>query len=164
MNTNSRISADEDYNLWVLLGQASDATLRARQKELDRYGMSAAEAAVLFVIQAIGERATPTEITRWLLREPHTVSELLSRMEKEGLVTKTKDLERKNLVRVAITEKGQQAYHRSMKRKSIHKVMSSLSEEEHRQLRSYLERLRDRALKQLRVKKPPFPMLPEQES
>jgi DNA-binding MarR family transcriptional regulator len=151
-------SVDEDYKLWVLLSQAADATLRARQKELDRYGISAAEATVLFVIQAIGERATPAVITRWLLREPHTVTELLNRMEKKGLVTKTKDLERKNLVRVSITEKGRQAYQQSTKRKSIHKVLSSLSQEERQQLMASLAKLRNKALKELRVEhKPPFP-------
>jgi len=152
-------SADEDYNLWVLLSQAADAMLRARQKELDRYGISAVQAAALFIIQAIGDRATPAEITRWLLREPHTITELLNRMENEGLVTKTKDLERKNLVRVSITDKGHQAYQQSTKRKSIHKVMSSLSEEERQQLRSYLERLRNKALGELTTErsKPPFP-------
>ena len=151
-------SADEDYDLWVLLGQAADAILRAGQKELDRYGISAAQAAVLFAIQAIGERATPAEITRWLLRESHTVTELLNRMEREGLVTKTKDLERKNMVRVSIIEKGRQAYQQSTKRKSIHKVMSFLSQEERQQLMASLKRLRNKALKELRVEhKPPFP-------
>jgi DNA-binding MarR family transcriptional regulator len=152
-------SVDEDYKLWVLLNQATDAALRARQKELDRYGISVAQATVFFVIQAIGEKATPAEITRWLLRESHTVTELLNRMEKEGLVTKTKDLERKNMVRVSITEKGRQAYEQSTKRKSIHKVMSSLSQEERQQLRSYLERLRNKALGDLTAErtKPPFP-------
>ena len=89
----------------MLLNQATDATLRARQKELDRYGISAAQAAVLFIIQAIGEKATPAEITRWLFREPHSVSGMLSRMEKQGLVRKVKDLDGKNLVRIAMTEK-----------------------------------------------------------
>ena len=152
-------SVDEDYKLWVLLSQAADTTLRARQKELDRYGISTAEAAVLFAVQAIGDRATPAEITRWLLREPHTVTELLNRMERGGLVTKAKDLERKNLVRVSITEKGRQAYKQSTKRKSIRKVMSVLSREERQQLGSYLERLRNKALGELTEERPrpPFP-------
>ena len=151
--------ADEDYVLWALLNQATDAMHKARQKELDQYGVSSADAGVLFVIQAIGERATPAEITRWLLREPHTVSELLSRMEKEGLVSKTKDLEKKNLVRVSMTEKGRQVYQQSTKRKSIHKMMSCLSEEERQQLMASLEKLRNRALGELTEKrsKPPFP-------
>ena len=152
-------SVDEDYKLWVLLSQAADTALRARQKELERYDISTAEAAVLFAVQAIGERATPVEITRWLLREPHTVTELLHRMERVGLVTKTKDLEKKNMVRVSITAKGRHAYEQSTKRKSIRKVMSALSREERQQLGSYLERLRNKALGELTEErpKPPFP-------
>jgi len=149
---------DEDFKLWGLLGQTADVMLRARQKELYRYGVSAIEAGTLWVIQVIGEKATPAQITRWLLREPHTVTELLNRMVKKGLVTKTKDLERRNLIRVSITEKGRQAYEQSTKRKSIHKMISSLSEEERQRLMASLKKLRNRALKELRVEhKPLFP-------
>ena len=149
---------DQDYELWVLLHQPRDAVFKAREKELSPYGISTMQAAVLFIILAIGNEATPTEISRWLFREPHSVSNRLSRMEKEGLVTKVKDLHRKSLVRVALTEKGRQAYYQSAKRESIHQTMSSLSEEERQQLRSYLVKLRDQALKQLiRDLKPPFP-------
>jgi DNA-binding MarR family transcriptional regulator len=150
---------DKDYNLWVLLHQTTDAALRARQKELDQSDISVIEVGVLVVTQAIGEKATPSEISRRIFREPHTVSALLNRMEKRGLVRKTQDLDRKNLVRVSITEKGQQAYDKSTRRKSIRKIMSSLSEEERRQLRSCLEKLQNKAFKELVVeyKPPPLP-------
>ena len=150
---------DEDYNLWVLLHQTTDAALRARQKELDQFDISVIEVGVLVVTQAIGEKATPSEISRRIFREPHTVSALLNRMEKRGLVRKTQNLDRKNLVRVSITEKGQQAYDKSTRRKSIRKIMSSLSEEERRQLRSCLEKLQNKAFKELIVeyKPPPLP-------
>ncbi len=150
---------DEDYNLWVLLHQTTDAALRARQKELDQFDISVIEVGVLLVIQAIGEKATPSEISRRIFREPHSVSALLNRMEKKGLVRKTQDLDRKNLVRVSITEKGQQAYDKSTRRKSIYKIISSLSEEERQQLRSCLEKLRNKAFKELTVeyKPPPLP-------
>jgi DNA-binding MarR family transcriptional regulator len=151
-------SVDEDYELWVLLNQATDAMLRAREQELGRYGISAAEAAVLFIVQAIGDKATPAEITRWILRKPHTVTELLKRMEQKGLVTRSRDLERKNMARVAVTEKGRQAYQKSTERKSIHKLMSSLSQDERMHLRPSLVKLRGKALKELRVEhKPRFP-------
>ncbi len=150
--------ADEDYSLWVLLHHAAAAVLKTRQKELDQFGISFIQTGVLFVIQAIGEKATPVEISRWLFRESHSVSGLLNRMEKEGLVRKTKDLARKNLVRVTITERGRQAYDKSTRRKSIHKIMASLSEEERHHLRSCLEKLRNKAFRELRVEhKPPFP-------
>ena len=151
-------SVDQDYKLWVLLSQAEHAVSKAVEKELSHYNITTVQAAVLFIIQAIGNEATPAEISRWLFRESHSVSGLLSRMEKEGLVRKVKDLDRKNMVRVTLTEKGQQVYRQSNKRGSIRKIMSCLSEEEHQQLTSCLERLRNKALKELSVNpKPPFP-------
>ena len=149
---------DQDFELWVLLHQTRDAIFRARDKELGQYGISTMQAGVLFIINAIGNEATPTEVARWLFREPHTVSSLLNRMERDGLVSKTKDLQKKNMVRVTLTEKGRSAYNESLKRKSINKVMTSLSEEERLQFRSYLEKLRDRALTEPgREMKLPFP-------
>jgi DNA-binding MarR family transcriptional regulator len=151
-------SINKDYALWVLLGQAKDMVFKAREKELRQYGISPEEAAVLFIVQCLGNQATPTEISRWLLRKPHTVSGILSRMEKKGLVTKTKGPPRKNLVRVTLTDKGEQAYYQSTKIESIRQIMSSLSEQERQQLSSRLKTLRDRALKELGIDtKPPFP-------
>lgn len=139
-------NGDKDYNLWMLLNQARDAVLKARRKELYQYNIPTRQATALFAIQAIGDKATPGEIARWLFREPHTVSGLLSRMEKKGLVRTSKDLDRKNMVRVTLTDKGKQAYHQSTKRESIRRIMSSLSEEQQQQLASSLQTLRDAAL------------------
>ena len=149
---------DRDYELWVLLTQARAALSRARRKELHRHNITTRQSAVLFVIQAIGGKATPGEIARWLLREPHSISELLSRMEKDGLVRKIKGLDKKNVVRIVLTEKGRKAYDKSVVRESIHEIMSSLSEEERQQLRSCLQKLRDKALSLLAMEQViPFP-------
>lgn len=144
---NTLLTTDRDYNLWVLLHQAKDAVFKARQKELSQYGISAMEAAALFIIQAIGNKPTPAEISRWIFREHHTVTALLSRMEKKGLITKVKDPDRKNTWRVGLTEKGQNAYRQSVKRESIHAAMSSLSQNERRQFESYLKKVRGQAFK-----------------
>ena len=149
---------DKDYLLWVLLHQTTDGIVLGRDKELRRYGISTIEAAVLFSVQSIGDKATPAEISRWLLRKPHSVSGLLKRMERKGLIKKAKDLNRKNLVRVSLTEKGKHAYCHSTERKFIHKVMSALTEEERQQLKSYLERLRTTTIKHIGIKyQPHFP-------
>ena len=150
--------ADPEYELWVLLHQACDAMIRARENELRETGISRMQAAVLFIIKAIDGPATPAEISRWLFREPHTVFGLLKRMEKQGLVRRTKDLERRNMIRVTITEKGEEAYRRSRKLKVIRMILSGLSPEQRDNLKLYLETLRKRALKELGVKHQlPFP-------
>ncbi|UCH42995.1 MAG: MarR family transcriptional regulator, partial [Dehalococcoidales bacterium] len=112
----------------------------------------------LFIIQAIGNQATPAEISRWILREPHSVSGLLDRMERRGLIKRTKDLAWKNMIRVTVTEQGKEAYKISTARESIHKILSVLSDEECWQLGSYLRTIRDKALDQLNTDyEMPFP-------
>lgn len=143
------LSRDEDYELWVLLSNTQTAIHKLRSKELSRFGISPIEAMVLFSIANIASAAIPTEISRRVFREPHTISYLVRRMEDKGLVRRDKDLERKNLVRVAMTEKGWQAYYLSTGRESIHRTMSSLSEEERQQLRSCLQKLQEKALRDL---------------
>ena len=137
---------DQDYNLWVLLHQVRGLIFRARETELNQYGITTMQAAVLFVLEALGGKSTPTEISKWLIREPNSVSSILVRMEKEGLLSKAKDLEKKSQVNVELTEKGRRAYSQSEKRESIREIMSCLSKEERRQLRSLLEKLREKAL------------------
>jgi DNA-binding MarR family transcriptional regulator len=105
----------------------------------------------LLAIKSIGDKATPAEISRWLFREPHSVSALLNRMEKQELIRKVKDLERKNQVRVALTEKGHEAHYLSMKQVSILKIISALVEQEQVKLRSYLQILLEEALKELGI-------------
>ena len=156
MGTN--VAIDRDYELWVLLHQACDAMIRTRENALRPAGITRIQAAVLFIVKAVKVPATPAEISRWLFREPHTVSGLLDRMEKRGLVRKVNDLERKNLIRVEITEKGEEAYRRSKELKVIRKTLSRLSPKERDNLRAYVKTLRDDALQELGLRHQlPFP-------
>ena len=150
-------STDQDYALWLLLLKVRRGISKARGKELSPYDITPEQAEVLFIVQALNNKTTPAEISRLTFREPQTVSVLISRMEKKGLVKKVRDMDRKNMIRIAITEKGQQAYNQSSQRATIHNIMSALSEAEHQQLMSLLQRLSDQALKELgEYHKPPF--------
>jgi len=148
---------DQDYELWVLLAQTRELMYKARQKELAQYNISPQQSAVLFIIKALGDEVTPAEIARYLLREHHSVSELLKRMEKDGLVSKIKDSAKKGRVKILLTQKGEQANKHSMKRKSIKEIISCLSDEERQQLQSSLKKLRDSALKLAVARELPFP-------
>ncbi|MCR4394613.1 MAG: winged helix DNA-binding protein [Dehalococcoidales bacterium] len=141
--------SDEDHDLWVFLTHTRYAIYRAREKELQRYGISPEQAGVLFIVQALGNRATPSEIARFIVRQPHTVSALIERMEKKGFIKKVHDLDKKNLVRVSLTEKGQKTYEYSTKRGPIHRIMGVLNAEERAQLLKILEKLNNQARKEL---------------
>lgn len=156
METN--VSIDSDYRLWVLFEQVCNAMGRARENEVRKLGISMMQAAVLFIVKAIDGPATSAEISRWLFREPHTVSGLLERMEKQGLVRKVKDQGRKNMIMVAITEKGEEAYQRSRELNVIRTILSSLSQEQRDNLMAYVDTLRNRAVEEVRLRyQLPFP-------
>ena len=146
METNP--TRDLDYELWGLLNQASHAMERAREDELRPLGLSMMHAAVLYIVKVAKDPVTPAQISRWLFREPHSVSALLQRMEKQGLLKRAKDLERKNVIRVTLTERGEEAYRQSREMKPIRRVMSHLSPKERDSLKIPLETIRDKALEE----------------
>jgi DNA-binding MarR family transcriptional regulator len=152
-------SPDENYELSRLLLVTTDAVRKARQKELKQHSVHARRVALLLAIHTLGDEATPVAIGRWLLRERHSISELLSRAEKDGLVEKCSNDRRKNGVRVVLTPKGLEISRKSSERRSIHAVMSMLSEEESERLRSYLTKLRDFTLETTKLKAT-VPLLP----
>ena len=79
---------DQDYSLWALIRQTEWVIFRTREVELAPYDLTPEQAAVCFYINLIGNGPTPGELLRWMVREPHTLSGILDRMKKKGLVRK----------------------------------------------------------------------------
>jgi DNA-binding MarR family transcriptional regulator len=148
---------EQEFKLWLMLEQSHSAVVAASEKELAQYDISPMKAAVLYIVKQIGNEATPAEIARWILRRSHTVSGLLERMEKDGLITKKKNLIKKNLVRVTITEKGGKALRQSMKRETVKRTFAAIPLKNRAQLYSQLEKIRDKGLKLSGFPKPPYP-------
>jgi len=146
------INNDDDYNLIAVINQTSHAWSLARTRELAKYGynLSIMRAAVLLILQVMDNNATPTQISQWMLREPHTISALLDRMEKDGLIRRFRDMHKKNTVRVSMTEKGRDAYQLSLEREAFHSLMSVLDETEREQLRNVMTKLWLRALQEVK--------------
>jgi DNA-binding MarR family transcriptional regulator len=121
---------------------------RAREHELKQAGITTTQSAILHLLKVLNGPVTPPMLSVWLFREPHTITMILGRMEKQGLIRKTKDLPIKNVVRVTLTEKGEEAYTQSSKTRAIRNILSCLSPEERDTLREYMERLRGKAIEE----------------
>jgi DNA-binding MarR family transcriptional regulator len=151
----------ESFEIWALLQQADHAIARARHNELREYaGISTMESAVMWVVKTLDGPATPSEISRWLFRKPHTLFALLKSMQKQGLVKKVKDLNRKNMVRVVLTKKGEEAYELSQKaREVVPRIIFSLPREERAKFRASLQILRQKAFEEIgqRAELLPYP-------
>lgn len=156
---NTKATSYGKRELWALLSQASNALGRVADNELGQAGISMMQAAVLVFVKNSKEPVIPAHISLWLFREPHTISQLLMRMEKQGLVKRTRDLKRKNWVRITLTEKGETAYKDQTEMRAISKILSTLSPEECSKLGVSLKKIRDEAVKELdaRPRHLPFP-------
>jgi DNA-binding MarR family transcriptional regulator len=142
--------ADEYFVLWVMIAQTKDALLKARQRDYAQFGINNERRAVLWIIQNNGGQATPVEIARQLFRELHSVTEMLNRMTKEGLVRKVKSTG-KSKTEAKLTKKGLEVFSQSLHNETDKRIFSALSKNEREQLMSCLWKVRKKALSELGI-------------
>ncbi|MBN1625872.1 MAG: hypothetical protein JW944_05050 [Deltaproteobacteria bacterium] len=134
-------SPDEDHNLYMLLASTRRIVFRLRNRELAKYNISPAESGVLLLVSGLEKnKATPSNLARLLMRQPHGISMLLDRMEKKRLVKKKHDLGKKNLVRIELTEKGLTKSRQAVKSNGVIKeIICLLNPQQRKSLERYLE-------------------------
>lgn len=141
----------ELYQLHVALKQTFEAVYKNREAELKKYGITTEQVAALIPIKILGDKATPSEVAGWIFREPHSTSNLLRRMEKQGWINMTRDSHNKHIIRLSITPKGDETYHNAFKYASVIQTYGCLSKKEQQQLQSLLQILRAKALKDIKM-------------
>jgi MarR family transcriptional regulator, organic hydroperoxide resistance regulator len=140
---------DHMFIVQTLIAQTRDLLMKILNRELRKQGLTAVQFAVLDLVCILGNEATPTEIANRLLRQPHTVSSLLIRMENDGLLTRTRSQESKRNVIIALTPKGLDLLNEVRSLGGSRGLESCLGEEEMRQLIVSLKKIRSYALDKL---------------
>ena len=141
---NSKFKLDNHTrNLFVIFDQTRDTLIRAVELELKQSKTNFAQTRILYVLTQEKSGMTQGDLSKWLLRNLNTVSTLISKMEKEGLVEKTKNKE-DGKVYVTLTQKGSEEWD-AVSERAIFLTFSALSEEEKEQLKVLLKKLRTEA-------------------
>lgn len=144
-----------------LLFQTLYAVQKAEQRKLAKakVGLTPEKITVLQLAKLYEIPLTPAEISRSLFRESQTIAGLLSRMEREGLVTRVPKRKGKPFTEVKTTAKGEELAPRGVKTilSSTRDVMSCLSAEELDQLQKLLRKIRQAALDELHAELLPPP-------
>jgi DNA-binding MarR family transcriptional regulator len=148
MTLMSRIQ-DKEYDIWILLSRVYHLIAMLRKLELDKFDILPTQAYILLIINALGNEATPSKISEYVYQQRSSISDILNRMEKQGLIIKTNRGGGTKRVLVTMTPKGKEALDLSKNRESTHRVMSVLNTEKRNQLESALEILRDAAINEL---------------
>ena len=129
--------------LWILLPRVGDAFNRSHDVLFSKYGITTEQWRVLSIVKSRGP-LRPVDIASLLERAPNSMSMLVDRMVKAGLVRRTRDRKDRRTVFVSLTNKGKEAIEPAVPAgwEFIHKVVSSLSDNDQRALTDMLETLK----------------------
>jgi len=133
---------DREINLYILLDQTDSIVTSAVEMELKHLGLTQPQVRVLTMLNREKRPVTLDELAHWTLKEFNSVSTLINRMEKKGLVKKFKEPGELQ-TRIVLTEKGQDLFVNQVTERSIHLVFNKLSDVEKNQLDEILRKVRD---------------------
>lgn len=137
--------SEPHLELWRLVRMVARLLFRLRTEELAPLGISVRQAAMLSGVKALGDRATPANIARHQYRDPSSVSNIIIRMERMGLVCRSGDPAHGRRVRVTLTARGEELYKRSVEYARLREVFSVFGDEEGSMLLVQLRKLRKAA-------------------
>jgi len=94
---------------WRQIYQTDNLLRQCQDQICGEYGLSVEQYSVLIVINYAGGYARITDIAQWLIRSTNSVTMIVDRMVKAGLVKRTRDRVDRRVVKVTATTKGNAA-------------------------------------------------------
>ncbi len=136
---------------WMLLQRTGELLFRCEDGLVGEFGLTAEQYRTLVAIKCLDDPVRPTDVGRWVDHKVNTVSMIVDRMVKAGLIERIRDLPDRREVRLVITRKGELALKPAIPVawRLVEELMSSLSYEDRHSVIGLLETLRDRALQHL---------------
>ncbi len=150
---------------WMLIHQTHNLLTRSENAVFGNLDLTTRKHAVLLALSNIKGPVTVIDVARWLDRNANGISMLVDRMERDGLVSRVRDLPDRRTVRLEMTPKGEKILKEANKlsKEMIRDVFSELSEEEMANVSAMLDKVRNRTFSFLKLEKPSdVQVLPEQ--
>jgi MarR family 2-MHQ and catechol resistance regulon transcriptional repressor len=147
-------SGNTVLRLWLLLHRVCDIISLCENSIFKEYGLTAEQFSLLAAVKSCGGSVRPTDLAPVLERSPNSISMLVDRMVKAGLVRRTRDRIDRRVVHVSLTSKGENALKPATPAgwEVIQKILSPLSYEDKHALASMLETIKCEALGYLNPK------------
>jgi DNA-binding MarR family transcriptional regulator len=141
---------------WLLIHQASRLFRKAEIATLANIGLTPRKQAVLLAMKNAPGPLTVTSIAYWLDRNPNGISTLVDRMEKDGLISRVRDMPDRREVRLVMTPKGEKLFKEGSKlfQKLFRDIFLEFSEEELLTLSAIMTRVRRRTFDLVKPDRP----------
>jgi DNA-binding MarR family transcriptional regulator len=135
-----------DKGAWMALRQTYNLMLRCQDRVFSEHDITTERHAVLMAMKHIDDPVRPTDVARWLDLSVNSVSMIIDRMVKAGLVKRVRDRKDRRTVFLSMTSKAEKAYVLASVAGwgLIQEILSPLSDKDKRTLTRLLEILRDK--------------------
>lgn len=117
---------------WTLLHQTLDSILQCEELTLSKFRITAKQHATLSAIHHLDDPVTLKDLVECFDRDAASITFIIDRMEKEGLVSRVRDLKDRRSLRVVLTPRGKDILKitEEQKIKLSEEIMKVLSDEE----------------------------------
>jgi DNA-binding MarR family transcriptional regulator len=151
-----RKADDPRIVLYGLFDQTRETIFKAVELELGQYQMSTPQVKVMHMLAQGNGGMTLSELATGTVRELNSISTLIGRMQKKGLVKKVKK-PGEDKAYVTLTDRGKDIYNNTVSERSIYLIFDALSDDEKKKLGALLQKLQSKARDLLGLDyKPPF--------
>ena len=137
--------------LWFLTHRTRDVLMTCEDQVFGEYGLTSEQYSVLVTLKYLQKPVRVTDLARWLERSTNSVSMIVDRMVKAGLLTRKRDRGDRRVVNVSIASKGENALKPATRAgwNFIQEVLSPLSEEDMRAFVNLHETVKYKSLQYL---------------
>ena len=159
----------DEHRLWIIFHHAYDTMVKCEEQEAQKASITNQQLLVLWMIEFIGENTERpviiTELVPYLNRSIASISAIIYRMEKKGLLKTTRDLPDRRSFRIEITPRGKRLYSEGVQynRNLLKAMLSVFSPEEMKILTMLLTKFKDKASELCHIDGKPNPVLEDQE-
>jgi DNA-binding MarR family transcriptional regulator len=154
---NDQITLDE-HRLWVIFHQTYDLITRCEDDLVTKVaGITNQQYLVLWIMvfmkDVLDSPIIITDLAPSLYRSVNSISSIINRMQKLGLIKKVRNLPDKRAVRLKMTPKGEEAFKAALRptRELVKGMFSAFSEEEIKTLLSLLKKLKSQVGEQYKI-------------
>jgi DNA-binding MarR family transcriptional regulator len=138
------------YDALLSIRHSDESITKCEEEEFSKIGVLPQQFHILRAIKYIPGVVTPSIVANWVDRNPNSITLIINRMEKDGLVKRKRDLTDRRALRLIITPKGEELYKRTLKtalRELPKTILSTLSESELSTLIILLNKVREQTFK-----------------
>jgi len=133
--------SEPNFKLWLLFASIHHKMVALRENELKPYNITTGQLRMLRIIESLGSKAILSEVAKIVERKLDVISRQASMMEKDGLITRIRDKPKSSLLRLELTDKGQELLKTINSSQGLNEVLSVLTEKERQQMSSALKRV-----------------------